>query len=293
MSFERNFEHYLAAHRRLTSEGRRFVVATLVEVVGEAPNNVGARIIIGEDEILFGTIGGGKLENRVLQEARAELAGTSKPRQHFFHQWNLQKDLGMTCGGVCRVFFEVFRPEARWKIAVFGAGHVSQALTRLLLNLDCSVTCIDSREEWLAKLPDAPALAKVHAPDMTVELSKLPPESFVVLVSMGHGTDAPLLIKALREHRFPYLGVMGSRVKSLRLRKDVLDAGLSDADTQRYFCPIGEDFGTNSPSEIAFSIVAQLLRHRDRWLQSRSPDRRLSSPVKKMNESDATEHEQG
>lgn len=284
MSFEQSFEHYLAVHQRLANEGKRFVVATLVEVVGEAPNNVGARVIVGENEILFGTIGGGKLENRVILEARAELAGTAKPRKNFFHQWNLQKDLGMTCGGICRVYFEVFRPEARWSIVIFGAGHVSQALCRLLLNLDCAVTCIDNREEWLAKLPAAATLKKIHAPDMTVELAKVRPDSFVVLISMGHGTDSPLLIKALREHRFPYLGVMGSRVKSLRLRKDVLDAGLSPADTQRYFCPIGEDFGTNSPSEIAFSIVAQLLRERDR---------RLSSPVKNMNEQAATEREPG
>ena len=39
-----------------------------------------------------------------------------------------------------------------WHIVVFGAGHVSQALIRLLLTLDCRVTCLDSRSQWLDRL---------------------------------------------------------------------------------------------------------------------------------------------
>lgn len=259
---ERNFEHYLKAHRDLTERKIPFVTVTLVHTLGESPNQAGARMIVDRDGLRFGTVGGGKLEKRAMAEALAELS-SPKPRACFFAEWNLQKDLGMTCGGVAKLYFEVFQPQSRWKIAVFGAGHVSQALCPLLLTLDCDVACIDPRAEWLDKLPEHPALKKVMAEDMTKPLLELPSESFVVLITMGHSTDAPLLVKALQERDFPYLGVMGSTVKSRRLRQDVLDAGLAASALGRYLCPIGEDFGSNAPAEIAFSIVAQLLRRRD------------------------------
>ena len=70
-----------------------------------------------------------------------------------FAEWNLQKDVGMTCGGVVSMFFENMLPKARWKIAVFGAGHVSQELIPLLLKLDCDVSCADPLIYWLNKLP--------------------------------------------------------------------------------------------------------------------------------------------
>lgn len=60
----------------------------------------------------------------------------------------------MTCGGVVTLLFEPFGP-APWRIALFGAGHVAQAVARLLVPLDCQVEVIDPRPEWLAKLPTA------------------------------------------------------------------------------------------------------------------------------------------
>lgn len=259
---EQNFENFLTEFQALTARKIPFVVATLVHVQGEAPQNTGARIVVGENEILFGTIGGGKLENRVLQEARAHLSGAGGGK-NFFREWNLQKDLGMTCGGVVRIFFESFRPQTRWRVAVFGAGHVSQALCRLLATLDCDVDCFDSRAEWIAKLPAAPRLKARAAADLTAALRELPDAASVVLVTMGHGTDLPLLLTALREKNFAYLGVMGSDIKAKRLRADVLAAGLTEKDTARFFSPIGEELGNNSPAEIAVSIAAQLLKVRD------------------------------
>jgi xanthine dehydrogenase accessory factor len=269
---ERNFEVFLQAFQKVQTSGEALVVATLIDVKGEAPNHPGARIIVGSSQIHFGTVGGGKLERKVIEEARREL-GSPTPRPNFFFEWNLQKDLGMTCGGLVRVFFEVFKPEMKWKIAVFGAGHVSQALCRLLTTLDCDVLCVDPRPEWIEKLPEHPRLRRKVAAEMEPELMALSDDHSVVLITMGHATDAPLLIQALKAKNFRYLGVMGSDVKAKRLAADVKAAGLTDADLRRYHCPIGEPIGNNSPAEIAVSITAQLLRVRDE--KAHSPHHRL------------------
>src|SRR5687767_11572314 len=112
---------------------------------------------------VFGTVGGGKIETRAIEEAKSLLTDSAAPKTRF-HQWSLEKDIGMTCGGTVRVYFEAFNV-TRWNIVVFGAGHVAQALVPLLVQLDCRVTCIDPREEWLSRLPASPKLTKVLSAD--------------------------------------------------------------------------------------------------------------------------------
>jgi xanthine dehydrogenase accessory factor len=236
-----------------------FVTVTIVDTLGSTPQDRGAKMLVTAEGRVFGTVGGGKIEVRCIDEAKQLLAGGDANTK--FVQWSLEKDIGMTCGGIVRVYFEAFNV-ARWKIVVFGAGHCANALVELLEKLDCRITCIDPREEWLARLPESPKLTKMLAADMPSEVAKIPEGAFVVLMTMGHTTDKPILIEILRTRTFPYLGVIGSNAKAKRLRQDVLAAGLPDEATHAFFCPVGLDLGTNHPQEIAISIAAQMLQTR-------------------------------
>ncbi len=240
-----------------------FVMVTLVDTIGSAPQEPGAKMLVTHTGHFFGTVGGGKLENRAIEEAKALLDGQPK-KQNLFAQWSLNTDIGMTCGGSVKVYFEVFNANL-WQIVIFGAGHVSQALTQLLLNLDCRITCIDPRPQWLDQLPENPRLEKIQADDMPSQVANIPPDAFVLLMTMGHATDKPILLEILKTRQFPYLGAIGSRAKSARLRKDVKEAGLPDDCQQAFYCPIGLDLGGNHPQEIAVSVAAQLLQVRDAW----------------------------
>ncbi|HEX7807256.1 MAG TPA: XdhC family protein, partial [Thermoanaerobaculia bacterium] len=86
--------------------------------------------------------------------------------------------------------------------------------------------------------------------------------SFVVLMTMGHTTDKPILLEILRTRTFPYLGVIGSNAKAKRLRQDIAAAGLPDELQRAFFCPVGLEIGSNHPQEIAVSIAAQMLQIR-------------------------------
>jgi xanthine dehydrogenase accessory factor len=147
---------------------------------------------------------------------------------------------------------------------VFGAGHVAQQLVDVLVRLDCRVTCIDTREEWLARLPESPKLMRILSEDMPAEVAKIPDGSYVVLMSMGHACDKPILLEILRTRTFPYLGVIGSNSKAKRLKQDIREAGLPPEAERAFFCPIGLAFGSDAPAEIAISVVAQMIEIRDR-----------------------------
>ncbi|MEM6981119.1 MAG: XdhC family protein, partial [Planctomycetota bacterium] len=126
-----------------------FVTVTLIKADGSVPQDVGASIIVTRDGLDHGTVGGGRVETAALKHAAEMLKGDQRNE---LLEWNLNLDLGMTCGGRVTFFFQRV-DTAAWPIVVFGAGHVAQALTRLLTTLPCQVTCVDSRPEWVERLP--------------------------------------------------------------------------------------------------------------------------------------------
>lgn len=242
-----------------------FVSVIVVDTAGSVPQDAGSKMLVTASGLVTGTVGGGKIEKRAIEEAQALLAksaDSNTPTTHFVN-WSLSRDIGMTCGGSVKLYFETYNASS-WNIVIFGAGHVSLAVTALLSNLECRLVCIDPRPEWLEKLPNLPKITKILSNDMPSEVAALPEDSFVLLMSMGHTTDKPILLEILRTNRnFPYIGVIGSDAKAARLKKDIIEAGLSADLTSRFYCPMGLDLGSNHPQEIAISIAAQLISVRD------------------------------
>lgn len=260
---EKNFAQFCEIFLRLTESSSPMVVVTQVSQKGSAPQDIGSRMIVGKGgEILFGTVGGGKIEAHCLKLA-TEFLGSKEHVENQSFTWNLQRDIGMTCGGEVTMFFEVHRPRDRWEIAVFGAGHISQELVPLLLRLDCHLTVADQREEWLAKLPSSPRIKKICTADLASVVDTLPDSAFIASMTMGHASDVPVLVRALTVRNFPYVGVIGSLAKRNRIEKDLLELGVQKERLSEFHCPMGEDFGRNAPAEIALSVAAQLLRFRD------------------------------
>ncbi|MBL8018493.1 MAG: xanthine dehydrogenase accessory protein XdhC [Leptospirales bacterium] len=240
--------------------GRPFVMATLIETQGSTPQDVGAKMLVDESGLLAGTIGGGKVEFATIQLAQEMIQGN---RQYQTISWNLQKDIGMTCGGLVKIFLEHIRP-SNWEIAIFGSGHVANALIPGLLRLNCTVVCVDSRMEWLDKLEDSPKLKKIRLDNPADYLKELRDDSFVLLMSQGHATDLPVLRESLRSHSFPYIGVIGSKSKRATLIRELREAGIAEDRIEGFYCPVGHPIGNNSPEEISVSIMAQLIEIRDR-----------------------------
>ena len=246
----------------LEGKGKPFVLVTLVEAVGSTPQDAAAKMLVTAEGLHCGTVGGGKVEAAALKLAAEVLAkADAKPR---FVSWTLKGDVGMTCGGSVKFYFEPHFGPGPWSIAVFGAGHIAQALIPVLLPLPARITCADSRTEWLERLPKASNLEAIHTETPEDIVPKLPGDTFLVVMTMGHATDRPILRRALTERNFPFIGVIGSDAKAAILRRELVAEGVPSELAARFRCPVGLDFGTNHPHEIALSIAAQLVSERDR-----------------------------
>jgi xanthine dehydrogenase accessory factor len=247
----------------LNHEGIPFCVATIVEARGSIPQIAGARAIFTAKGLAHGTVGGGTLE-ATCQNKALELLGGDKSVSTHFERYNLQKDLGMTCGGELAMFYEVQRQELAWNIVIFGAGHVSQALCRFLVELDCHAVCVDTRAEWLERLPRSDKLEACRVGSYCEGIERIVPGADVILMTMGHGSDMPIL-KAIEKSKMAvsHLGVIGSDAKSAIVRKQLAEDGLPRGFIDSIVCPLGDKLGNNTPAEIAVGIVSQLLRLRN------------------------------
>jgi len=253
------------ASLELHQTGKAFIVVTITGIRGHASQEMGCKMLINEEGTYWGTIGGGKIEAKTLEQAASMFKKLPELSPPTSFTWDLQRDLGMTCGGEATLLFETHQRADGWNIVVFGAGHVGQALVRVLNTLDCNVACVDFRQEWVDKLPNSPKIKKVCIPDMKAYLNEVDEHSYFVTMTRGHVTDLEMLEAIFR--KFPnarYIGSLGSDVKALKLRSDLKEKGISPTLLEKLHCPIGLEIGKNDPAEIAISVSAELLQERDR-----------------------------
>lgn len=256
----------------LQREGTAFVLVVLTEALGSTPQDTGAKMLVTAAGLHTGTVGGGKVEAKALTLAQEMIAGgASIPR---FVNWTLKTDVGMTCGGSVKFYFEPHITggvSAAWPVWIFGAGHVVQALVPVLAPLDCTLTIVDPRREWLDRLPRARNIHFIQSDDPKELVPSMPDQAFLLCLTKGHASDRPVLQRALAERDFPFVGVIGSDAKAEVLRREMIADGLPPERAKQFHCPVGLPFGSNDPREIAISIAAQLLSERDA-LKSQTPD---------------------
>lgn len=241
----------------LAAEGKRFVVATVVEAFGSTPRKPGAKMIVLEDGSTIDTIGGGRVEKQVVEDALDALRrGTSRTVKYELRPSG-QQALGMLCGGETTIFLEVNVPTQTLVIA--GAGHIGQKLSAMAKLLDFRVVVVDNRPEF-ATADNLPAADEVICGDPS-DLPSLVPldqNTYVVIVTHGHIHDKDTL-EAVLPCDVAYIGMIGSRNKVRTVLEQLEEEGADPQALLRVHAPIGLDLGGNSPAEIAVSILAEII----------------------------------
>jgi xanthine dehydrogenase accessory factor len=261
---------------KLRQEGRRGAVATIVNVRGSIPSFKTAKMLVRDDGSIYGTIGGGCVEADVWQAAR-EVMESEKPRTLTFNlNQDPKYDTGLVCGGTLDIFIEPVLPAAL--LYIFGAGHVAVNLYKVAHNAGFDVIVVDDREAYAnrERFPDA---RQVIADDFDKVTAGLTPSesAYIVIVTRGHRDDMRVLRWAVQT-RARYVGMIGSKRKTIAIFNELQKEGLSPDLFERVHAPVGLDIGAVTPEEIAVSITAELIairRHAERalphmsWFKSR------------------------
>ena len=236
--------------------GRPCALATVAATKGSVPRNPGAKMIVYEDASISGTVGGGKFESLVIAEALDCLA----KKEPVLKTWPLREDqpdsFGAICGGEVTVLIEPQLPAHR--LLIVGGGHCARALAKLAAECGFFVTALEDREDILEKCESAHRRLVDPAPDYIAQ-GNWDKNDAIVIVSRHYNIDREALAAALRKGGAGYIGMIGSRRKVLQVYDQLKEDGVTAGQLSAVYAPIGLDIGSDSPAEIAVSIVAEIL----------------------------------
>lgn len=241
-------------------QGKSYVLVTLLATAGSTPRNAGSKMLVCDDSA-FDTIGGGHLEFEVIKQARNLLLDnvTTQKVEHY----PLSSKLGQCCGGATNVLFEVFTGHSQ-HIAIYGAGHVSQALVPILAQLPLQISWIDNRQNMLDEiaqqaLPSNVKLVFSEQPDETI--ATLPTGSWVMIMTHNHQLDFALVETSLKRLELDFVGMIGSDTKARRFRTRLEHKNYQPEVIQRLVSPVGLlTIPGKRPIEVAVSMAAQLIQ---------------------------------
>ncbi len=150
--------------------------------------------------------------------------------------------------------------ERQQPLFIFGAGHVAKEVSDLALRVGFQSIVVDDREEFANEIrfPPPAAVVLLDSFENGMQALSIDENSYVVIVTRGHLHDRVVLAQALKT-RARYIGMIGSRRKRDSIYAALRQDGFTDRDIERVHSPIGVPIKTETPEEIAVSIVAELI----------------------------------
>lgn len=233
----------------------------MISTSGSTPRKNGAKMIVLEDKSIYGTIGGGSVENDVVLHALDVI----RDGQPIKKSYQLEEDLKMHCGGSMEVYIEPLN--VLKKLYIFGAGHIGKAVAKFANELEFNITVFDSREGIFNNKEFEGCKCICNDYFKAIDETVFDENTFIVIVTPKHEYDEEILKRVVMKPH-AYVGMIGSKRKVDIVKKKLLEEkNLSPKEIEKIDMPIGIPFAAETPQEIAISIVAKLIDVRNTSLK--------------------------
>jgi xanthine dehydrogenase accessory factor len=235
----------------ITEHGAAAVLATVIEADGGATIEPGAKCLIRDGRARAETIGNAQVVEAILRESDKHMRAEKSQLVSLAVPGSDAK---------LAVFFEVM--PAPPKLIVVGAGHIAVPLVKIAKVLDFHVTVIDDRMLFANRdrFPDADDVLVGDMAEMLKEMT-ITPSCYIVLITRGHAYDEPCLLVVHSAAK--YIGMIGSRRRIKACFQRFRDEEkIGEEVLNRVYAPIGLDIATETPAEIALSILGEVIKVR-------------------------------
>jgi xanthine dehydrogenase accessory factor len=151
----------------------------------------------------------------------------------------------------------------RCRLVIVGGGHVGKAVGAMAAEMDFDVCVIDDRPEFVSRerFPTATELHSGPMDDLLPQV-EVTPNTYCLIVTRGHNHDEQALFH-LCQRGARYVGMIGSKRKIKLIFDDLRQEGIPSEVLERVHAPVGIDIGSQTVPEIAVSILAELIAHRN------------------------------
>jgi len=246
-------EEFLNIYReagRIRQKGGVAILATVVSVDGAFYKGEGSKALMKTSGEKIGFLPDGfELEKKILSEAEV-LLKEKRPKVFALSSKNRTAEILLE-----PVFSEP-------TVYLFGGGHVSEQVAPIAKKVHFKVVVIDDREVFAnrSRFPDADEVI-VSEFERCFDQLNIDDSSYIVIVTRGHLYDGFVLEQAVKSEA-RYIGMIGSKKKIRTLYQNLMEKGMKKEVLDRVHAPIGIDINSETPEEIAVSIVAQLIKVR-------------------------------
>ena len=236
------------------SKREHIALVTVTKVLGSAPCRIASKMIVTKDKNIFGTIGGGKLEFQVIDEAVKAI------KENIIKEftYTLGPEFEQCCGGKVELIIEPMNQTP--ELYLFGAGHIGIELCTILKNTPFNITLLDIRKNWKNTIEIDKSIAFNNTNfDLYKQQINWGPNCYIVIMTHDHKLDFEITALALYSET-NYIGLIGSKTKKNKFNNMLKNELNFEAGISPVHCPIGLDLGGNTPKEIAISVAAELLK---------------------------------
>ena len=300
------------------SQQKKVMLLYVLDSKGSSPGRQGFKLLVSEDGEMFGSIGGGIMEHKLVELAKSKLLNNdlSLIFKHQIHSKSVANNQsGMICSGeqsivilpisvkdiplieqlvdclqkresgtllissngleflktsITKPYTFQFLDDRNWQYKeklgfkkfayIIGGGHVGQALTKVLVDLEFHCTVIDDRQQLHTLKNNSYAHQKIVV-DYTALSDQVREgtDVFIFIMTFGYRTDLKVL-QQLIDKKVAFKGMMGSKEKVKQLMEEMKSLGYSKEQLSTVCSPIGLEIKSRTPQEIAISIAAQLIQ---------------------------------
>lgn len=304
------------------------ILILTADTKGSSAGKTGFKCAVSQSGKLFGTVGGGAAELKMIQTAKEMLheGGPETVRKQLVHNPNKKgEQSGMICSGnqtfilqlidkkdktVVQSVLEASQQKSKPGILsvgnvsginfneseadnkkydytelneqdyiykeqtgkpdtlyIIGGGHVGAAVSDLFRNLDFKIKVFDARPE-LKIFNDIKSADEKIITDygQLHQYLKVDDTKYIVIMTAQHSTDQTALEQALTSDA-AYIGMLGSKAKKNEIYRNLIKKGISQAQLNTVFCPVGVPIKANTPAEIAISIAAEIIDFKNKQIQ--------------------------